>query len=63
MNTPGENTDAHKSLETRVLPNETDVLDLTDAFELNGTVPEEEPVENVPVSSFGFGPYPELPEG
>ena len=58
VDTPDENTDTHKDLETGTLPNETDVLDLTDTFELNDTVPEEGPV-----SPFGFGPYPELPDG
>lgn len=41
--------------ETEVLPiNETERIDLTDAYL---------PAEDVPVSPFGFGAYPELPEG
>ena len=42
---------------------DTESDDLTDAFLPDDFVSEEEIVEDVPVSPYGFGPYPELPEG
>lgn len=41
----------------------SEILDMADAFLLDDFVSEEEITEDVPVSPFGFGPYPELPEG
>ena len=35
--------------------------DVADAFLPDGFVSEEEPIEEMPVSPFGFGPYPEVP--
>ncbi len=51
--------------DTDVLPiDETsEVLDLSDAFLPDDFVSEEELTEDVPVSPFGFGPYPEVPIG
>ena len=55
VNTPDENTDTPTS-------DETENLDLLDAFLPDGSVSEEEQVpEDVLVSPFGFGPYPEVP--
>ena len=62
VDTPDENTDTQMSEATEALPNETETLDLADAFLLDDVVSEEEaPAENMPVSPFGFGPYPEVP--
>ena len=55
VSTPDENTGAPMS-------NETEDLDLLDAFLPDGSVSEEKQVpEDVLVSPFGFGPYPEVP--
>ena len=61
VNTPDENTDTSISDETEAFPNETNPLDLSDAFVPDDFVLEEAPAENVSVSAYGFGPYPELP--
>lgn len=62
VNTPEENTDTPISDETEALENDTD--DIVDAFLPDDFVSEEEaPEENVPVSPYGFGPYPEIPAG
>lgn len=62
VNTPDETTDTQKSEASEVLRNDTD--DIADAFEPDDFVAEEEaPAEDVAVSPYGFGPYPELPEG
>lgn len=60
---PEVNMDTHKSTETDVLPTDTETLNLTDAFLPDDFVSEEAPTEDVPVSPFGFGPYPEVPAG
>ena len=61
-NTPDANTDTPMSETTEALPN--DDVDLAEAFLPDDFVSEEEtPAEEVPVSPYGFGPYPELPEG
>ena len=39
----------------------TEMLDMADAFLPDDFVSEEAPTEDVPVSPFGFGPYPEVP--
>ena len=41
----------------------SEALDVADAFLPDDFVSEEAPVEEVPVSPFGFGPYPEVPIG
>ena len=56
VNTPDETTDTPMPNET-----ETEVLDLADAFLPEDFVSEEEIAEDVPVSPYGFGPYPEIP--
>ena len=63
--TPLETDDAQRYEDTDVSPiDETsEVLDMADAFLPDDFVSEEEIAEDVPVSPFGFGPYPELPEG
>ena len=62
VNTPDENTDTQMSDETEALPNETELLDLADAFLPDDVVSEEAPAEDVQVSRFGLGPYPEIPK-
>ena len=57
MNTPmSESTEA----ETR---DETEFADIVDAFLPDDFVSAEAPAEEVAVSPFGFGPYPEVPTG
>lgn len=58
---PHENTDTLMSDEIEALPDETDLLDLSDVFLPDDFVAEEAPVEDVPVSPHGFGAYPEVP--
>ncbi|MYB96848.1 hypothetical protein F4054_01865 [Candidatus Poribacteria bacterium] len=61
-NTPDENTDASMFDETEAFPNETEFADIANAFLPDDFVSEEEaPDEDVPVSLYGFGPYPEIP--
>ena len=64
--TPPLETDASQTIsdDREILPvDETSELDdVVDAFLPNDVVSEEESSEG-PVSPFGFGPYPELPEG
>jgi len=62
-NTPNETTDTQKhettEAETR---DQTQTLDLADAFFPDDQATEaEDRAETVPVSPFGFGPYPEVP--
>ena len=48
--------------ETEALPHETETPDIADAFLPDDMVSEGEQVsEDVPVSPFGFGPYPKVP--
>ena len=62
VNTPDEHTDTPISDKTKALPNETEILDITDASLPDDFVSEEAQVsEDGPVSPFGFGPYPEIP--
>ena len=63
VDTPEENEATQpRSDETEAGPNETESLDITDAFLPDDFVSEEEvPAEDVAVSPFGFGPYPEVP--
>ena len=62
---PLEVDNSQMSEDTDVSPiDETsEVLDMADAFLPNDFVSEEEPAEDVPVSPFGYGAYPEVPEG
>ena len=55
-----ETGDTQMSDDTAVssVDNASEMLDTADA-----SLPEEAPAEDVPVSPFGFGPYPEVPEG
>lgn len=58
LDTPAETDEPQRSEETEALP----PLDaLADAFLPDDFVSEEESAEDVPVSPFGFGPYPEVP--
>ena len=61
--TPLAADDSQMSDDTDVAPiDETsEVLDMADAFLPDGFVSEAAPVEDIPVSPFGFGPYPEIP--
>ena len=61
--TPLETDDSQISDDTGVSPiDETsEVLDMADAFLPDDFVSEEEIAEDVPVSPFGFGEYPEVP--
>ena len=61
--TPLEADDSQMSDDTDVSPiDETsEMLDMADAFLPDDFVSEEEPAEDVPVSPFGLGPYPEVP--
>ena len=61
--TPTENQAVHISTETETPGDDAEHLDVADAFLPDDFVSEEEPAEEVPVSPFGFGPYPEVPEG
>ena len=61
VDTPDESTDTHKPNTTEALPNETESLDFADASLPEDFASEETPAEDVPVSPFGFGPYPEVP--
>ena len=61
VNTPKEHTDTPMFDETVAESNEAEPLDLTEAFLPDDFVAEEAPAEDVPVSPFGFGPYPEVP--
>ena len=61
LNTPVENKDTPMPEKTEALPNEDD--NLADAFLPDDIGSEAEaPAEEVAVSPYGFGPYPEVPE-
>ena len=61
-NTPEENTETPIADEPEALENETEFADIADAFLPDDMGSEEEaPAEEVAVSPFGFGPYPEVP--
>ena len=63
VNTPAENTDRHLSDTTEAETiDETEFAEIADAFEPDDVGTEETPAEEVAVSPFGFGPYPEVPE-
>ena len=62
VKTPDENTDTQMSDETEALPHETEFADIADAFLPDDVVSEEAPAEDVQVSRFGLGPYPEIPK-
>ncbi|MDE0017249.1 MAG: hypothetical protein OXU51_13780 [Candidatus Poribacteria bacterium] len=62
-NTPEETTDTPMSDETEAdTIDETEFADMADAFLPDDVGTEETPAEEVAVSPFGFGPYPEVPE-
>ena len=63
VKTPDETTDTPMPDATEALENETGNLDLADAFLPEDLVSEEEAPDDVPVSPFGYGPYPEVPNG
>ncbi len=65
METPVENEDTQAMSEgTDALPaDNAESVDLADAFLPDGMVSAEEETAEVPVSPFGFGAYPEVPEG
>ena len=60
-----ETDDAQRSDGTGALPidDTSEVLDLSDAFLPDDLVSEEELAEDMPVSPYGFGLYPEVPDG
>ena len=61
--TPLEADDSQMSDDTDVAPiDETsEMLNMADAFLPDDFVSEEEPATDMPVSPFGFGPFPEVP--
>ncbi|MDD9972393.1 MAG: hypothetical protein OXU27_00235 [Candidatus Poribacteria bacterium] len=63
VETDPETDDSQISDNTGVSPiDETsEMLDMADAFLPDDFVSEEAPAEDVPISPFGFGPYPEVP--
>ena len=63
VNTPDESMDTQMPDTTEALPNETENLDIADAFLSDDFVSEVETSESedIPTSPFGFGPYPEVP--
>ena len=65
VETDSETDDSQIPDNTGVSPiDETsEMLDMADAFLPDDFVSEEPPAEDVPVSPFGFGPYPEVPNG
>ncbi|MYB96186.1 hypothetical protein F4054_12960 [Candidatus Poribacteria bacterium] len=65
VDTPEQNTDTLTSTENKTLRVEaTDILDMADALLPDDKVLRAQQVSpDVSVSPYGFGPYPELPEG
>ena len=64
MDTPDENTGTLMSDETEAETiDATEFGDIADAFLPDNIVSDEVPAAEVPVSPFGFGPYPDIPEG
>lgn len=53
--------DTQMSDDAGAAPNDAAPVDFSDAFLPDDFVSEEEIAEDVPVSPFGFGPYPEIP--
>ena len=47
---------------TPELPSDSEFVDAVDAFLSDDIATEAPPTEAVPVSPFGFGPYPEVPD-
>lgn len=47
---------------TPELPSDSEFVEAMDAFLSDDTATEAPPAEEVPVSPFGFGPYPEVPD-
>lgn len=63
VNPPDENTAPPITSEKEALPRETEPFDSAGVFLPDKTVSEESPTKEIPVSPYGFGPYPELPDG
>lgn len=63
VNTPDENTDTQMPDTTEALPNETENLDIADLFLPDDFVLQEESIKDISISPFGYGAYPEVPEG
>jgi hypothetical protein len=65
VNTDEENEDPESlSEDTEGALDETELTDVADVFLQEDFVSEvEAPTEEVPVSPYGFGPYPEVPDG
>ena len=62
VHTVDQNTETPMPTAKEALSNETETLDLADVFLPEDFVLEDEaPAEDVPVSPYGFGPYPEVP--
>ena len=63
--TPLEVNDLQVSEDTNVftMDETSKFVDAADAFLPDDFILQEETTEDVPISPFGFGPYPELPEG
>ena len=63
--TPPGTDNSQRADDTSVSPiDETsEMLDMADAFLPNDLILEEEITEDIPVSPYGFGPYPEVPDG
>ena len=60
---PHKNMGTQMPEATEALPKETENLDFADALLPEDIATEETPAKAEVVSPFGFGPYPELPEG
>lgn len=58
-----DNTQISDDMAALPIDEVSETLDMADAFLPDDFVSEEEIAEDVPVSPFGFGPYPEVPEG
>lgn len=56
-----DNTQMSDDITALPIDEVSETLDMADAFLPDDFVPEEEIAEEVPVSPFGFGPYPEVP--
>jgi len=59
--TPSESDASQDADDTEPSDEVAEFMDMADAFLLNDVVLSEEPPEDVPVSPYGFGPYPEVP--
>lgn len=62
VETPTEPNVSIATNATTELPSDSELVDAMDAFLPDDIATEEPPAEEVPVSPFGFGPYPEVPD-